>query len=116
MLPKPNRLPSPEIKSVMRSGKRASTEGVQLVITQHTLPASRFAFVVPIGVDKRAVRRNRIRRLLRESVRLALPTIAPGWDGVFFVRKKLPDEFTAVDTLVRELLKKAGLLNKSKIT
>lgn len=102
MLPRENRLPSPEIKSVMRRGKRVSEECAQLIIMQNTLPISRFAFIVPKSVDKRAVARNRIRRLVRESVRLTLPKITPGWDGVFFIRKGLPN--------VQELLRRAGLL------
>lgn len=123
MLPRAYRLPSPEITSVMRAGRRAGAEGVQLVYLRRfdsgltrNLQSSRFAFVVPVGVDKRATRRNRVRRLVRESVRLALPNIAPGWDGVFMVRKGLGDEFARVDRLIRELLRKSGLLNESKIT
>lgn len=112
MLPKPNRLPSSEIKHVMRRGSRIGAEGVQLVFTQNTLPVSRFAFVVPISVDKRAVTRNRVRRLVRESVRLALPTIAPGWDGVFFVRKAWTDDFAVADQGIRELLGRAGFFEK----
>ncbi len=77
---------------------------------------SRFAFVVPVSVDKRAVGRNRLKRLVRESVRLALPSLSPGWDGVFMVRKGLGDEFGAVDGKAKEILRKAGLLNESKIT
>lgn len=102
MLPKKNRLPSPLIKSVMRRGKRIATDGHQFIFIQNTLPISRFAFVVPVSVDKRAVIRNRLRRLVRESVRLVLPQIAPGWDGVFLIRKGLPK--------VQELLRRAGLL------
>lgn len=101
MLPRSNRLPSSDIKTVMRSGRRLHGDGVQLVFIQNALPVSRFAFVVPISVDKRAVVRNRMRRLVRESVRLALPTIAPGWDGVFLIRKGLA---------VGEILRRAGMV------
>lgn len=110
MLPKQNRLPSPQIKTVMHRGRRINTQGVQFICTQNNLPVSRFAFAVPISVDKRAVGRNRMRRLIRESVRLRLPQIRSGWDGVFFVRKGLPDEFAVVDGMVRELLRRAGLV------
>lgn len=82
---------------------------MQLIVLQNTLPTSRFAFVVPASVDKRAVVRNRMRRLVRESVRLALSVIAPGRDGVFLIRKGLPDEFAAVDTLIRDLLRRADM-------
>ena len=112
MLPKENRLPSPQIKTVMRRGKRVSTQGVQLIYTQNNLPLSRFAFVVPKAVDKRAAIRNRLKRLTRESVRLALGSLAPGCDGVFMVRKGLGDEFASVNACVRDLLRRAGLISQ----
>lgn len=102
MLPKENRLPSPQIKTVMRRGKRVSAQGLQLIFVQNNLPVSRFAFVVPKSVDKRAVVRNRIRRVVREAVRLALSQITPGWDGVFLIRKEFPK--------AQELLHRAGFL------
>lgn len=87
MLPRNNRLPAPFIKAVLRRGRRLSFEGLQLFVLPNNLPVSRFAVVVPMSVDKRAVVRNRIRRVVRERLRRTIPTIAPGWDGVFIVRK-----------------------------
>lgn len=95
----------------MRRGKRVSAQGVQLIFTQNNLPASRFAFVVPKSVDKRAVGRNRLKRLARESVRLALPDVTPGWDGMFIVRKGLPDEFSLADAAVKDLLQRAKIID-----
>lgn len=112
MLLRKNRLPSPEIKSVMRTGKRINGDGISLIYRKRdgSADASRFAFVVPVSVDKRAVGRNRLKRLTRESVRLALPFFALGWDGVFMVRKGLEDEFRVVDQNVRALLHQSGIL------
>lgn len=111
MLPRENRLPSPDIKSVMRQGRRVNGDGVSLIYRKRdgTQAASRFAFVVPVSVDKRATARNRLKRLTRESVRLALPHLAPGWDGVFMVRRGLGGEFRVVDLMIR------GVLQQSKI-
>ena len=95
----------------MRTGRRVNAEGVQLIFTQNSLSVSRFAFVVPKSVDKRAVGRNRLKRLTRESVRLALPSLAPGWDGVFMVRKGLGDEFASVNACVRDLLTRPKILS-----
>lgn len=111
MLPKENRLPSPQIKTVMRRGKRVSAQSLQFIFAQNTLPVSRFTFVVPKNVDKRAVGRNRLKRLARESVRLALPSLASGWDGVFMVRKGLGDEFASVNACVRDLLTRSKILS-----
>lgn len=110
MLPKLHRLPSPDVRRVMRTGRRVNTQGTQLVVALNNLSVSRFALIVPVGVDKRAVVRSRTRRLLRESVRIVLLVIAPGWDGVFIVRKGLGDDFVVVDHLVRELLRQSGVL------
>ncbi len=95
----------------MRAGRRGNAEGVQLIYIQNTLPISRFAFIVPVSVDKRAVGRNRLRRLVRESVRLALPDVTPGWDGVFIVKKGLGDEFASVNACVRDLLTRLKILS-----
>lgn len=111
MLPKENRLPSPQIKIVMRTGRRANAEGLQLIFAQNNLSMSRFAFVVPKSVDKRAVARNRLKRLTRESVRLALPDVTSGWDGVFMVKKGLGDEFASVSACVRDLLTRSKILS-----
>lgn len=139
MLPREHRLPSPHIKSVMRAGRRANGEGVSLIYrkrddalnaTERKLDprplrqgfseaslrgddkkrVSRFAFVVPMTADKRAVARNRLKRLVRESVRLALPHLTTGWDGVLMVRRGLGTEFRVVDLKIRELLKKSTIL------
>jgi ribonuclease P protein component len=49
---------------------------------------SRFGFSVSKQVGK-AVVRNRVRRRMREAVRLQLPAIAPGWDVVFIARRSI---------------------------
>lgn len=138
MLPKENRLPSSQIKTVMRQGRRVNVSGSQIVFLRRPSwgspqffpsstprktgdpapggkigisPPTRFAFVVSKNVDKRAVGRNRLKRLTRESVRLAFPDVTPGWDGVFMVRKGLGDEFASVNACVRDLLMRSKILS-----
>ena len=119
MLPKEHRLPSPQIKSVMRRGKRVHEAGLTLFYQKldprlrgdDVGEVSRFAVIVPKAVNKRAVGRNRLKRLTRESVRLALGSLAPGWDGVFMVRKGLGDDFASVNACVRDLLTRSKILS-----
>jgi len=96
----------------MRRGRRVNADGVSFIYRKRpfgNLP-SRFAVLVPASVDKRAVGRNRRKRLIRQSVRLALPHLAPGWDGVFVARRGLGNTLAAVDSAVRTTLSSAGIL------
>ena len=63
----------------MRSGERVSDDVLQLCALPNGLPESRLGLIV----GKRhgnAVRRNRIRRLLREAFRIQQDSLAPGLD------------------------------------
>lgn len=71
--------------------------------TQHS---PRFACVVPIKTEKKAVMRNRIKRLLREAIRRILLDVSIQIDGVFMVRGRLPDAEADVETIVRNILTK----------
>ena len=95
MLPKAYRLPSSDISRVMRSGKRIVGSGITLIF--HTPTASkasvqsmsRFSFIVSKNVDKRATVRNRIKRVLAESVRHILPDMSRPVDAVVVGSKQL---------------------------
>ena len=58
-----------------------------------------------------AVRRNRAKRRVRESVRLALSCIAPGYDLVFIVRSSeiVNVPFAAIQDAVEGLLRRAQI-------
>ncbi len=111
MLPAANRLPSSEIPELLRRGRRLSGPWFVLISQPNHLDASRFAFITSARVDKRATKRNRIKRLLREAVRLLLPKIMTGSD-IIFVVKKIDPKITIdqVKPEVTEILTKANLL------
>lgn len=101
MLSRNHRLPRFDIPRVMKTGKRIAGNGFALIYSDsrnrgqnsqedsgnHDL--SRFAFIVSKKTDKRATVRNRIKRILSESVRHLLPSISPTIDGVFIGNKAL---------------------------
>jgi len=109
MLPRHNRISKAEIPELLRHGKRVRCGIIDLVAA----PAhgvSQFAFIVSSGVDKRATVRNRMKRVLRESVRLLLPSVRSKKQVVFIARAKLPREAMKNQALVRDALAKAEML------
>lgn len=77
---------------------------------------SRFAFVISTKVDKRATVRNRMRRLLAESVQHMLPSLRPGIDGILVGSKQLisqrqPD----IELQVRAVFERAQLFGSQQV-
>jgi len=78
------------------------------------LSLSRYGFSVTRKVGK-AVQRNRLKRLLREIMRLQV--LRPGWDIVFIVRREaVAADFHQLEKAVTKLLAQARLLERSNET
>lgn len=112
MLPKTHRLPALVMKDLMRQGKRVRfTQGVFFyTYASATDTDSRFAVVIASRISKRATERNRIKRLVRESVHHILPLIVKKADGVFVIQKQTSDSQTDVESIIKGVLTEAGLL------
>jgi ribonuclease P protein component len=91
-----------EYDAVYREGRRRSSREFTLFLRPNGLASSRFGWSIKKALGN-AVRRNRIRRRLREIVRLHRQEIAPGWDIVIHPRSSAAtQEFSALQA---ELLK-----------
>lgn len=78
---------------------------------ENTLPHSRFGVVVGLKVHKRAVKRNLIRRRIREIIRKHLPEIVPGRDVMIMVNSKaLADDYEALESQLLSCLNKLRLM------
>ncbi len=111
MFPARNRLPSPEIKFVLRSRNRVSAKEFQIIFDKNNLSVSRFAVIVSTKIDKHAVVRNRMKRLVRESIRHLIPNIATGWDCVVMAKMNFEDQKqSGVEKILQVLLLQARLL------
>ena len=74
---------------------------------------SRFGFIVSKKISKKAVERNRIKRILRESIRLSKNQIKEGYDIIFITRNGIESRaYREISNTVEKLLMKSGLLKK----
>ncbi|MCU0896529.1 MAG: ribonuclease P protein component [Burkholderiales bacterium] len=67
---KPQRLESDDVAAALKAGTARRTERFRLSARANALPYARLALVVPKRFAPRAVDRNRVRRLIRETFRL----------------------------------------------
>jgi len=82
-----------------------------LCVLPNELPYCRFGFSVSSRIGN-AVTRNRIKRRLRESMRLRQQSLQPGWDLVFIARKPIRDaSFDEMDAACARLIRRAHLLH-----
>ena len=112
MLPRENRLlRKPDFEVVKEKGKKFQSNLFGLLVYSTDNQISRFGFIISTKLSKRAVKRNRVKRILRERVRLLLPKIKPGFDIVFLGKKALLEvDYLEIDKEIRRLFKKAKLL------
>ncbi len=99
-------------QEVRRKGRSYVDRLLVLSALPNDLPYSRFGFSVSRRIGK-AVVRNRVKRRLREAVRLRMGQIEPGWDVVFIARAPIREvDFHTIDAAVARLLRRASLLKQ----
>ena len=97
---------------VYQQGKVWANSLVVMKALPNGLSLSRYGFSVTKKVGK-AVQRNRLRRLLREIMRLQ--SLKPGWDIVFIARSVAVNAvYHQLERAVARLLARAQLLESSE--
>ena len=97
-------------------GKSAVSPCLAVYVRKNNLGVTRLGFTVGTKVGK-AVRRNKVRRRIREAYRIHEGRMAPGWDIVVVARVKAA--FAPYSELERELLRlmdRLGVYRKGETT
>ena len=81
-----------DFENVFDKGVYFSWKYLMLKAVENNLPFSRFGFVVSKKVSKKAVERNRAKRLMSESIRLSQGKIKSGFDIIFVSRAGIVGE------------------------
>ena len=94
-----------DFDAVYRNGKRRSSSHFTVFLKANDLPQSRFGFSIKRALGG-AVVRNRMRRRMREMVRLRCEEISAGWDFVIHPKANVASaEFAALASDLLRLLK-----------
>jgi ribonuclease P protein component len=102
-----------DFQRIRRQGQSWANRLLVLMAVPNSLDHSRFGFSVSRRLGK-AVVRNRVKRLMRETVRRQKERIPAGWDVVWIARRPMREvDFPAVERAVEQLLRRAHLLKEA---
>jgi len=107
---------SRDFERVRRRGRTVADRLLVLSVAPNGLEHNRYGFAVGKRVGK-AVRRNKVKRWLREAVRRFHPALEQGYDVVFVARGALAERsvtYHEVAAQVASLLRRAGLMRTSE--
>ncbi|WP_457640655.1 ribonuclease P protein component [Persephonella sp.] len=77
-----------EIKEILSKGRKIQTEHFIVIYRKNNLGYPRFAFIVSKKFSKKAVIRNRTKRILREAIRYFYKYLANLNCDIIFIAKK----------------------------
>jgi len=80
-----------EIRSLLRSGRRIHSDFFTLIARKNSLPHPRFVCIASKNVNKRAVRRNLLKRRAREWLRIHASALQPPMDIAVVFKKGAAD-------------------------
>lgn len=108
MLPAKNRLTKrTDFNNVYRKGAFFSEGPLSLKAAKNSLENTRVGFSIEKKFFKKAVERNKIKRLLREAFHQNLENIEKGLDIVVFYKRSEPDpDFKIISEMVGKITKK----------
>lgn len=112
MLPRKYRLVGQRrFKLIAERGGAFFLKEMGLKCLKNNLVNSRFAFIISIQVDKKAVVRNKIKRRLRQIIYQEIKKIKPGFDVLILTRPAIKNlTFEELRERLGQLLRRSTLL------
>ena len=102
MLPRPYRLPAPEILHVLRFGKKTADEVISVTLKPNQKTNSRWAILISKKIVKKAAKRNRLRRVFKAAIIELIPQVG-AYDVVVRLKKPIP---SVTSKYARQMLEK----------
>jgi len=118
MLPKVNRLKrKKDFERVFKEGRGVKESFLFFKWVPNKLRVSRFGFIVSKKVSKKATLRNKIKRRLREIIRMRILKIKKGIDGIFIASQGLTEkDYKELEWIINTIFKKSKLLQEKNGT
>jgi ribonuclease P protein component len=99
-----------DFATLAKSRKSVFGKLVGMKVRENSLPHSRFGIVVGLKVHKRAVKRNIVKRRIREILRAKLVSIKPGYDVMIMaLPPAVPATMVQIEAEISKELQKIGL-------
>lgn len=110
-LPKQNRLKKKkDFDEVFKKGKAANGAFLFIKFRKSSSAASRFGFVVSTKVAKKAVLRNKIRRVLSTAVRANLSPLHTAYDVAVIVGRNATDNVPLLGQDILTVLRRSNII------
>ena len=100
-----------DFEKVAKQGHPFFTYELGFKIIENNLNKNRYGIVINLKVDKRAVVRNKIRRQIREIIRLNNKNLKQGFDIMVLTRESVKKlKYREIEERLLKLFKKAKVL------